>query len=283
MEHRRTQRTLLAVFGHPDDEAFGTGGLFALRSSLGDRVVLVTATRGEAGEISDPALADRENLGQVREAELRAATDALGVSELVMLGYRDSGMAGTEDNSHPDAFAMAPEDEVLGRLVGIMRRIRPDVVITFDEIGGYGHPDHIAANRFTTAAFRASGDASEYPGEGEPWEPGRLYYSVFPKQVFRRLRSIMEAHGTETADLDRFEESGIGWPDDGIHAEIDVSGVVEAKWAALNCHRTQFGPDHIFNRIPEPDAKALMSSEWFVQIEPDPPPGVSYSDLFDGL
>ena len=283
MEHRRSRRTLLAVFSHPDDESFGTGGLFALRSSMGDRVVLVTATLGEAGEISDPALADRDNLSQVREAELRAAADALGVSELVILGYRDSGMEGTEDNRHPNAFASAPEEEVLSRLVGIMRRLKPDIVITFDEVGGYGHPDHIAASRFTTAAFRASGDPSRYRCEGEPWKPGRLYYSVFPKQVFRRLRSIMEAHGVETADLDRFEELDIGSPDDQIHAEIDVSCVVEAKWTALNCHRAQFGADHFFNQIPERDAKALLSSEWFVQIEPEPPPGVRYSDLFDGL
>jgi LmbE family N-acetylglucosaminyl deacetylase len=274
---------LLAVFAHPDDESFATGGLFALRSSMGDRVVLVTATRGEAGEISDPALSDRDNLSQVREAELRAAADALGVSELVLLGYRDSGMEGTEDNHHPDAFSVAPQDQVASLLVGIIRRLKPDVVITFDEIGGYGHPDHIAANRFTTVAFRASGDPSRYPAEGEPWKPGRLYYSVFPKQLFQRLRSIMEAHGAETADLDRFEETDIGWPDDQIHAEIDVSSVIEAKWAALNCHRTQFGADHFFNRIPEPDAKALISSEWLVQIEPDPPPGVRYSDLFHGL
>jgi LmbE family N-acetylglucosaminyl deacetylase len=193
MEHSPNQRTLMAVFGHPDDESFGTGGLIALRSSMGDRVVLVTATRGEAGEISDPALADRENLGQVREAELRAAADVLGVSELVILGYRDSGMEGTQDNQHPDAFTNAPEDEVTGKLVGIMRRLRPDVVITFDEVGGYGHPDHIAANRSTTAAFGASGDPSKYPTQGEPWKPGRLYYSVFPKQLLRGLRSISAA------------------------------------------------------------------------------------------
>lgn len=171
MQHPSNRRTLLAVFAHPDDESFGTGGLIALRSSMGDRVALVTATRGEAGEISDPALADRDNVGQVREAELRAAADVLGVGELTILGYRDSGMEGTDDNSHPNAFASAPAEEVIARLVGIMRRLRPEVVITFDETGGYGHPDHIAANRFTTAAFGASGDPSKYPDEGEPWKP----------------------------------------------------------------------------------------------------------------
>ncbi|MDP6422636.1 MAG: PIG-L family deacetylase [SAR202 cluster bacterium] len=277
------KRTLLAVFAHPDDEAFGSGGNLALNAAKGHCVALVTATRGEVGEISDPALATPENLGQVREGELRATAAALGVHDLTILGYRDSGMDGTEDNANPKALANADQQEVVASLVEIMRRLRPDVVITFDENGGYGHPDHIAINRHTVAAFHASGDASSFEGKGEPWSPGRLYYVVFPKSIFSRLREALIAHGEDASDFDRFEESGLGWDDDKVHATIDVTGVIDEKWKALNSHKTQFGADSPFNRIPVEATKALMSREHLVQVHPEPPNGVAYTDVFEGL
>ncbi|HJO83917.1 MAG TPA: PIG-L deacetylase family protein [SAR202 cluster bacterium] len=136
MVHADPKRTLLAVFAHPDDEAFGSGGMLALNAAKGHCVALVTATRGEVGEISDTALATPENLGQVREGELRAAADALGVEDLTILGYRDSGMDGTDDNANPTALANADENEVVGSLVEIIRRLRPDAVVTFDPNAG---------------------------------------------------------------------------------------------------------------------------------------------------
>ena len=134
------QSTLLAVFAHPDDESFGAGGMLALHARKGVHVALVCATRGEMGEIADESLATRETLGDVRMVELQKAADTLGVTELINLNYRDSGMAGTADNDHPRAFAGIPEDEVVSRLVGIIRRLKPQVVVTFDPNGGYGHP-----------------------------------------------------------------------------------------------------------------------------------------------
>ena len=264
------QHSLLAIFAHPDDEAFGTGGLLALNASRGSQTVLVTATRGEVGEISDPTLASQENLGQVREQELRNAAKILDLSELVILDYRDSGMVGTEDNQHPQALAQADADEVIGQLVGVIRRLKPDVVLTFDENGGYGHPDHIAIHDHAVAAYHAAGDSSRFSEQGEPWNPARLYYVVFPKSIFVRMRAMLEENGLDTSDLDRFEEHDLGWPDDKIHGVVDVSSVVESKWAALNSHKTQFGPDNLFNRISVESAKSLMSREYLVQVEPDP-------------
>jgi LmbE family N-acetylglucosaminyl deacetylase len=283
MNQSELNTTILAMFAHPDDEAFGTGGILALNAAKGYGTALVTATRGEAGEISDPKLANRENLGQVREQELRKAAQLLGISELVVLDYRDSGMAGTDDNQHPQSLAQADADEVTEQLVGIIRRIKPRAVLTFDENGGYGHPDHIAIHKHTVAAYHAAGDSTKFTNQGEPWTPQRLYYSVFPKSTFAKMREMLKEHGQDTSQLDSFEEIDIGWPDDKIHGIVDVSSVVDAKWAALNSHKTQFGPDNLFNKIPVESAKELMAREYLVQIVPEVSDAVAYTDLFDGL
>ena len=138
--------TLMTVHAHPDDESIGTGGVLARYADEGIRTVLVTCTGGEVGEIGDPTLATPDNLAEIREQELRAACAILGVGHLELLGYRDSGMAGTDDNEHPDAFARADLDVAIRRLVALVRRFRPQVLVTYDENGLYGHPDHVHAN-----------------------------------------------------------------------------------------------------------------------------------------
>ncbi len=275
--------TLLAVFAHPDDESFSTGGTLAHYAAQGVRVALVCATRGEASEISDPALATPETLGPVREAELRCAAQALGIADLIFLGYRDSGMAGSPDNEDPRAFVNADADEVVRRLVGIIRRLRPQVVITFEPNGGYGHPDHIAIHRHTVAAFRAAADPARYPDQGPPWQPARLFYTAIPRSVFVRMRERMVALGLDTHDLDRILEWRRGWSDEQVHVVLDVAGVVEAKWTAIHCHRTQIGPGHLFRRLPEAEMKRLMSREYYELAWPAPTPGQRLSDLFAGI
>lgn len=278
------QKSLLLCLAHPDDESFGSGGMMAMYAAQGVAVNLVCATRGEVGEISDPALATPETLGQVREGELRCACEMLGVNEPIFLGYRDSGMAGTEENNHPDAFANAPAGVVVPRLVGLMRQLRPQVVITFDPSGGYGHPDHIAIHRHTVAAFHAAGDAGQYPEQGEPWRPARLLYAVLAKSLFARMRALMVEAGMDTSDWDRFAEEGdIGFPDEAIQIVVNVNGTVEAKWAALHCHRTQFGENNNFRKVSEVDNKRLMSHEYYVQAWPEPSPGLLLDDIFAGL
>src|SRR5438270_9664121 len=140
------RRTLLAVHAHPDDECISTGGILARYAAEGVRTVLVTCTDGAVGEISDPALAAPENLAEVRSHELDESVRILNISRLVKLGYRDSGMAGTDDNNHPASFLKANFDEALERVVAVIREERPDIVVTYDERGGYGHPDHIRAH-----------------------------------------------------------------------------------------------------------------------------------------
>ncbi|MBN2555824.1 MAG: PIG-L family deacetylase [Anaerolineales bacterium] len=268
------EQRLLAVYAHPDDESFGTGGTLAKYAAEGVKVFLVCATRGEVGEIADPALATAETLGEVREQELRCAAQALGIETPIFLDYRDSGMAGTPENDHPRALVNAIPEKVTAELVEIIRMLKPDVVLTFEPNGGYGHPDHIAIHNHTVAAFHAAADAAQHPAAGAPWQAGCLLYSAIPRSFFLEMKKILEEMGQDSSDYARFEESEVGWPDELIHIVVDVSGAVDQKWAALQCHRTQFGPTNTFRRLPEPVMKQLMSREAFSQAWPPPEQGV---------
>ena len=276
--------TLLAVFAHPDDESFGSGGTLAKYAANGTRVVLACATRGEVGEISDPALAVREALGDVREAELRTACAALGVHELRLLGYRDSGMVGAPENDDPRCYHRADPEAATRQLVALVRECRPQVIITFDPSGGYGHPDHIAVSRHTTAAFDMAGDPEKFSQAGPAWQPQRLFYNVFPRSFLIEMRDRMRALGLDTSDFDRFDAEQLGYRDEQITAAVDVSAQVDAKWAALHCHRTQFGANNLFRRLPEAEMRAMMSREYFAQARPAPAIGAQeLNDLFAGL
>ncbi len=214
------------------------------------------------GEISDPSLATPETLPQVREGELRCAADALGIPAPIFLDYRDSGMDGTDDNQHPKAFMNADAADVVARLVGIIRDVQPNVVLTFDETGGYGHPDHIAIWRHTHAAVEAASDP-DFQSPGDPWQVERIAYAVFPHSFFIRMREKLVELGEDTSELDAFSERGIGFPDDQIHAIIDVSDAVDRKFEAIGCHKTQFGEDNFFSRVGEEEMRRMMSREYF--------------------
>jgi LmbE family N-acetylglucosaminyl deacetylase len=274
------RKRILAIFAHPDDEAFGTGGSMAHYAAAGHDIYLVCATRGEVGEISDPSLATPESLGQVREGELRCASETMGVKELIFLGYRDSGMAGSPENEDPRAFINAPTDQVVQLLVAIIRRLQPHLIVTFEPNGGYGHPDHIAIHHHTVAAFHIAADSKLYPDLGPVWQTERLFYTAIPRSFFLEMRKRLEALGEDTQDMDLFENEGMGWPDDQVNVVMDVTDMVEAKWEALNCHRTQFGPGNLFRRLPEVDVKVIMCKEYFALAWPEPPAGLRTDHLF---
>ena len=161
---------IMAVFAHPDDEGVVAGTL-ARFAAQGSEVMLVCATKGEAGEISDPALATAENLGEVRQGELEEACRILGIQHLEFLNYCDSGMDGTPQNEDSRALLQADAQEVVGKIVDLIRGFRPDIVITFEPFGWYGHPDHIAVSRWTTEAVNQAGDGQAYPGSVQAWQP----------------------------------------------------------------------------------------------------------------
>ena len=260
--------TILACFAHPDDEVFGTGGTFLHYAAQGATIHLICATRGDVGEVSDPSLATAQTIAQVRTEELRCSARTLSIQDPIHLDYRDSGMAGTPENEDPRAFINAPADEVVGRLVSIMRRLKPDVVITFDPKGGYGHPDHIAIHRHTMAAVRAAGDASQFPEAGPAWQPGRLYYRAWSRSQFDEMGRQLDVMGVERGFLAYAEQHGMVWPDEAISVSMDVTEFVEAKRRAYLCHATQFGPDHHWRRASAQALRAIFGQEHFVLAWP---------------
>jgi len=275
--------SLLAVFAHPDDEAFGTGGTISRFAAQGKKVTLICATRGEAGEISDPLIATPETLGEVREDELRCAAETIGIAELIFLDYRDSGMSGAPENQDERAFINAPAEKVVNQLTALIRRIKPEIVLTFEPFGGYGHPDHIAIHRHTVAAFHAAANPEYHPELGLPWQAKRLFYTVIPRSFFEAMREEMKVAGFDQENQGPLDSPDLGWQDEQVNVQIDVSSTVDQKWDALHCHRTQFGPGNLFRRLPEKQVKKLMSTEHFALAFPEPPPGLHLDDLFSEL
>ena len=254
----------------------------------GVRVVLVCATRGEAGEISNPTLATPERLGEVREAELRCACRALGVDALHFLGYRDSGMAGTAENLDPRALAMADPYEAVGRLVCHIRRERPHVVVTHDETGGYGHPDHIAVHYHAKAAFVAAADPAQYPEQIEEglqaFQVPKLFFTAIPHRFFRALIDRLEALGREVPErlLPR-REGPFGLPDDACTTDIDVRDFWTTKQEATQCHASQLNPDSVLALLPPEEMRELLTCECFQLAESIVGGEDGSHDLFTGL
>ena len=272
-------KRLLGAFAHPDDEGIVSGALLQYSTS-GVETGLVCATRGEVGEIADPALATPENLGQVREGEMRAAAEVLGVHNLWFLDYRDSGMAGTPENADPRAFAQASAAEVVGKLVKIIREFRPQVIITFDESGAYGHPDHIAIYRYTTSAFHAAADAVQYPDLGPAHSVSKLYYSSFPRSALRAIGEWMSTQNYE-GSFSGLDPEKLGRPDEQINVWLNVEPWREQKDRSRSMHRTQLDPNNLMAKIPEEIQRNWRNHECYQlaasRVGPDVP---GENDLF---
>ncbi len=275
---------ILAVYGHPDDEGQVTGTL-AHFIAQGAAVTLVCATRGEVGEISDPALSTPDTLWYTRELELRASMAQIGLSDVRFLPYRDSGMAGTPENDDPRALHQQPAAVVVESLVRIMREVRPQMVFTWDPTGGYGHPDHIAVHKHTVEAFDASGDPEAYPGAGAPWAPERLYWGSRGMKQFASIFLEMERRGTLPEPIDperkeRFEKAMLA-PDPPVSVLHDVSAYIPRKRLAASMHRSQFGENSMFARIPEDMRERFYGQEPFFQARPEWPTGTEPALGFD--
>lgn len=283
---RGAPRTLLAIFAHPDDEVFGCGGTLALEAERGTRVVLAVATGGEAGEVVNRELRGTVDLAQlpaIRQEELRCSVRTLGISELINLGYHDSGMAGTPENRHPDAFMNADDDALAGRLVELVRRFRAQLLLTFDTEGGYGHSDHIKANLATHLAFDRAGDPSWYPEAGDAWQPARLFYWVVAREQMIAIRddltrrNIPVESGIETVREENMARLGVSRAE--VSTVVDISTSLPRKLAALRCYATQTPPNFFYLQAgPE-----IIGEEFFVLAAASdgaPPPA---HGLFEGL
>ena len=281
------QLTFLAVHAHPDDEASSTGGLFRVLANQGARTVLVTCTNGECGDALDGAKPDADHhdgdeVAKIRAIELDHAVEVLGISRLVRLGYRDSGMIGWPQNDDPESFWATPVVEAAAKLAAVLREERPQVIMTYNEVGFYGHPDHIQANRITLAAL-----------EMIDYEP-TLYYNAIPTSLMARFRerwaqeereqrAAYEAKGTvrePEAPADR-EEIIMGTPDDEIDALIDVADVSDSKYDALAAHQSQIG-DSFWMKMDRAQFKQAMGFEAFVRVTNPKKLEGCVSDIFAG-
>ncbi|MBI5565327.1 MAG: PIG-L family deacetylase [Chloroflexi bacterium] len=284
----------MLAFPHPDDESFGPGGTIAKYAREGAEAHYVCATRGEVGTVDaelikpyDHLPAD-QRLGALRGQELRAAADVLGLTGLHYLGYRDSGMTGSADNRDPRAFVNANPVEATGRLVKLIREIKPQVIVTFDPFGGYGHPDHIFIHHRTHEAFAAAGDPAQYPEAGEPYQPQKLYWSVFPRgllKFFVRVLPLFRRDPTKfgrNGDINLREIAEHDYPPT---TRVDVWPYYAIKQQASQCHTSQLdgGPD-MFGRFPRFIQRRLIGYESFRRVEPKPvDERLKERDLFEGV
>jgi LmbE family N-acetylglucosaminyl deacetylase len=285
MEERIKQGLrLMAVLAHPDDESFGTGGTLALYAQQGVSVHLVCATRGEVGSVSEEMMKGFNEIGDLREHELRCAAEILGLKGVHFLGYRDSGMPGSEDNNHPQALAAAPVEQVTERLVPLIRRLRPQVVITFDPIGGYCHPDHVAIHHATVQAFHAAGDEAYACEDLPPYQPQKLYFHTFPRRMMRLLVRLLSLFGMNPRRFGRNNDIDlvqITEPDFPVHARINYRSVAVAKQGASACHASQTGPPSggllgLIFRLGAP-------RETYMRAYPPAAAGLQERDLFEGV
>lgn len=259
----RRRPPVLLIFAHPDDEAFGCAGTIAALTDADVPVVLVTATRGEAGEISSQRLATPTTIGAVREMELRAAMALIGVADVRFLGYRDSGMDGTPENEDARSLHRAPFDEVVAQLTAQIRDVRPGAVITFGADGIYGHPDHVAVHRATVAAVKAAADDGQPTGLGEPWRVPALYFSAVPRE---RIQAMADRSDGPFRQMSDEQLANLGTPDDEITTKVDVSQYRERKEQVIRAHQTQVGEGGPMADMPREQVDAFLSREHFVRV-----------------
>jgi mycothiol S-conjugate amidase len=277
------KRTLLAVLAHPDDESFGPGGTLARYAHEGAAVHIAIATDGVAGSVVEGYQQKREQLAEVRAQELEAAVSILG-GTLHRLGYRDSGYINDPANEHPQAFIQADEGEAVGKVVQLIRQYRPQVVLTHDETGGYFHPDHIMCWKITTAAFHAAGDATQYPAIGPaPFQPQRLYYTVFSNRWVKFLVFMMRLRGRDPTRWGRNQDidmTKVGADPAKITTVIDYRPYWEVKLAASAQHSSQGGGTSFSRMLPDWLQKQIFGYDTFIRGYPPARNGRRARDLF---
>ncbi len=280
------KKSLLGVYGHPDDEQ-GVSGLMAKYARAGADLTLVCCTRGEAGEIAPGVAATSENLGRVREDELRCAAGKIGIENLYFLDYRDSGMMGTPENNDSRALWQANVLQVAEKVVRLVRRHKPQVILTFDPNGGYGHPDHIRAHQAATIAYYVAGDRRIFPEhveEGlEPWTPLKLYWGAFPRSRWQQFAEAAQKMGVDiSAPMQGFLKRAVA--DECVTTRIDVAELVDLKLTALSCHASQMDPNNMFAKIPPDIRKEGLKVETLILAESRVAPRDEIEcDLFERL
>jgi LmbE family N-acetylglucosaminyl deacetylase len=272
----------MAVHAHPDDESSSTGGVLALYAREGLQTVVVTCTNGELGDgpghvKPDEDGHDETDVANVRLAELKVASDRLGVSALELLGYHDSGMPEWRHRHREDVFCNVPVDVAAARLIRLFEQYRPDVVVTYYDNGGYNHPDHLHAHRITVAAAERTGI------------PAKLYFIARRRRDFQRLREVMRAQGFEVPerqvpDPERLAqlEQQMELAERRITTSVDIRPVIESKLAALRAHASQLD-ESWWSRLPPELSTDIFGEETFIRATDTTGAPVPEDDLFAGL
>lgn len=279
-------KTLLAVLAHPDDESFGLGGTLALYARRGYVTYYVCATRGEAGTVDEQHLNGFKDTAELRTNELMRAAAHLGLKEVFFLGYRDSGMPGMDANKHPEAQINHPVEDVAGRVVKYIRDLKPDIVLTFDPIGGYKHPDHIHIHNATVLAFEKADDASFHPEAGAPFKPSALYFQVFPRWFLKWMTRLMPILGRDptrwgrNGDINLKELAEVDFP---VHVRLDIREVADIKREAGAQHASQ-GGIQMRRGLMGFVSKVFGEKEDYMRAYPPVSGGFKQKyDLFDGI
>jgi N-acetyl-1-D-myo-inositol-2-amino-2-deoxy-alpha-D-glucopyranoside deacetylase len=277
---------MLLVHAHPDDETINNGATMALYAALGAQVTLITCTRGEEGEVLTPELthlasSETDSLGEHREIELANAMKALGVTDFRFLAegegkYRDSGMMGTEPNNRADVFWQADLEEASDYLVKVINEVKPHILITYDEIGGYGHPDHIQAHR---VAMRAS--------EKSKWQIQKIYWNTMPKSVLAESMAKMKEVGSDFFGADNVDDLPFAKEDSFVTTLIDGNSYVDAKMAAMKAHHTQISLDGPFFALSNNLGLQVWGHEYYTLVKGEKSAPFDAngreSDLFSGV
>jgi len=279
---------LMCVHAHPDDETISTGGVLLRAAAEGRRTAVVTCTGGELGEIvgehMDPVEV-RPRLGEVRRGELADALAILGAGEPRLLGYRDSGMVGTPGNDDPRAFWQVDVDAAVRKVVAEIRTFRPDVLVTYDAFGIYGHPDHVQAHRVALLAGEACAVPALYPELGEAWRIPKVYLVTVPRSFVTMAHRELTARGLASpfGPPGSGEPGPFGSPDEAVTTIVDVSAHVERKLSALRAHASQIGPTSFFLNMPADLTGVAFGTEWFIRHRAPAAVAEGEHDLFAGL
>ncbi|MBI5931079.1 MAG: PIG-L family deacetylase [Chloroflexi bacterium] len=262
-----TAKRMLLSFAHPDDETFGMGGVIAKYAHEGVEISLICSTQGDRGTIPPEFLERHGSVSAVRYAELECAAQKLGIQQLFRLGYSDSGMMGTPDNDHPDCLWQANEEEVVSKIVAVIRQVKPQIVVTFDAFGGYGHPDHIFMYRTTTKAFFAAGDAAQYPDAGPAYAPQKLYYMPAKKLLIGLgvIRSLIQRQNPRKIGANRdIDLIAILQNVPPTHTTIQVGKFLEIWDEANRCHASQWQQPPMRKWL----RQLIYSGQSFVRVAP---------------
>lgn len=263
-------RRLLLSLAHPDDESFGSGGLIARYVAEGAEVSLICATNGDVGTVDPEMLNGYRSVSELRLAELACASAKLGFSQVVTFGYRDSGMVGSETSNHPECLWQAPQADVTRRVVETIREIKPQVVLTFNRYGGYGHPDHIAIQRATVEAFKLAGDPTYETGQ-TPYAPQKLYYTRIPTLMLRMGLWLLWLRREDPRRLGKNKDVDLVKILDNVepaHARVDIQAFYDAWQEANACHASQLGGGT--NQMPLWIRRRLSGKQSFTRVYPTP-------------